>query len=196
MYKDYTTYQFGEVQDPDNYNVYLGGQSLQGDSNNPNYSVDPAAWIIKNIEDEKKLKCDYIMVDDLVDHIPESMYKKGFGSVPLLGESDPNGKQSKEPGAKLDAGKSPLLRGCLQYFPRALAAVAQVSEVGANKYTWNGWEKVPDGINRYGNALARHLAAEAVDGPIDRETECLHAAQVAWNSLARLELILKEKDVK
>ena len=108
-------------------------------------------------------------------------------------EKDPNGIPLKQPGAKADAGKTPLLRGCIQYFPRALLAVAAVSEVGANKYSWKGWEKVDGGIHRYGDALARHLAAEEISGPYDAETGALHASQVAWNALARLELILREQ---
>lgn len=105
-------------------------------------------------------------------------------------ESDPTGRSSHTPGAKLDAGKVPILQGALAYFPNALREVAQVSYVGAKKYTWKGWESVPDGINRYGNALARHLLATEL---YDADTGCLHAAQVAWNALARLELILREQ---
>lgn len=108
-------------------------------------------------------------------------------------ESDPTGRSSHTPGAKLDAGKVPILQGALEYFPNALREVAQVSYVGAKKYTWKGWESVPDGINRYGNALARHLLATEL---YDVDTGCLHAAQVAWNALARLELILREQQAK
>jgi hypothetical protein len=107
-------------------------------------------------------------------------------------ENDPLGKSAREPGAKMDAGKAPVLRGSLQYFPRAIKYLAQISEIGARKYSWKGWEKVPDGITRYGDALVRHLLAEETDGPIDADTQCLHAGQVAWNAMARLELILKD----
>lgn len=109
-------------------------------------------------------------------------------------ENDPHGKAQHEPGAKMDAGKAPVVQGVLQYFPRALQAVSFVSLVGAKKYAWKGWEKVPDGVNRYSDALGRHLLAEASDGPIDADTNCLHAAQVAWNALARLELMLREPE--
>ena len=51
-----------------------------------------------------------------------------------------------------------------------------------------------DGENRYGDALVRHLIAEAIEGPVDADTQLLHAAQEAWNALARLELILRKKD--
>ena len=108
-------------------------------------------------------------------------------------EVDPNGKNPKEPGAKLDAGKSPLYRGLIDYFPRALRAVALVSQAGARKYAWKGWETVPDGIPRYSDALLRHLTDESFEF-YDDDTGQPHAAQTAWNSLARLELILKEKE--
>lgn len=109
-------------------------------------------------------------------------------------EKDPHGKSAKEAGSKLDAGKSPVYRGMLSYFPRACLAVANVSEAGSRKYAWKGWETVPDGFNRYSDALGRHLAAESIEGAYDNtmDVPTLHAAQVAWNALARLELILKE----
>jgi hypothetical protein len=112
---------------------------------------------------------------------------------PSTCESDPTGRAPSTPGAKLDAGKPPLLRGVLQYFPRALQAVAEVSAHGAAKYTWKGWETVPDGVARYGDALARHLVKEAA-GPLDQDSGLLHAAHAAWNALARLELILREQE--
>lgn len=108
-------------------------------------------------------------------------------------EVDPNGKLPHDPGAKLDQGKAPLWRGALSYFPRAIEAVARVSAVGARKYAWKGWESVPEGAFRYSDALVRHLVAEGRE-EIDKDTGCLHSAQVAWNALARLELKLKEKE--
>src|SRR3990172_1496625 len=108
-------------------------------------------------------------------------------------EKDPNGIQKGEPGAKLDANKIPVTRGCLHYFPRALLAVAELSGLGARKYSWKGWEKVSDGINRYGDALGRHeLAIEGDFQRRDKDTGALEATAVAWNALARLELILRE----
>lgn len=107
-------------------------------------------------------------------------------------ETDPNGIDSKTPGAKLDAGKAPVIRGAVQYFPRALKAVAEHSQKGADKYSWNGWERVADGVNRYGDAMGRHIVDEAIEGPIDSQTGSLHQTAVAWNALARLELMLRE----
>lgn len=110
-----------------------------------------------------------------------------------MSEADPNGKLPGEPGAKLDAGKAPIVRGAIGYFPRALREVALVSAFGANKYAWNGWQTVPDGFVRYTDAMGRHLVGETIDGPTDPETGLSHAAQVAWNALARLELLLREQ---
>lgn len=123
-----------------------------------------------------------------------------------MSEVDPNGKNPHEPGAKLDAGKPPVLRGVIQYFPLALKAVALVSLFGANKYAWKGWESVPDGVNRYGDALVRHLTDEqsgVIPGADMKLLEMLysicaptpeimHSAQAAWNALAKLELMIRE----
>jgi Domain of unknown function (DUF5664) len=114
-------------------------------------------------------------------------------------ERDPTGKAQHDLGAKLDQGKTPVYRGLLAYFPRALAKVAELSAYGANKYAWKGWEHVPDGVNRYSDALGRHLLKEETEGPYDKEIEndpnypacILHATQVAWNALARLDLMLR-----
>lgn len=114
------------------------------------------------------------------------------GSPIIINEQDPNGKQPHEPGAKLDAGKSPVRRGLLEYFPRACMAVAEVSEYGAKKYVWKGWEMVPDGIDRYGDAEVRHICKAAIEGKFDPETKKLHAIHEAWNAMARAELILKD----
>lgn len=109
-------------------------------------------------------------------------------------EKDPTGKTAHEPGAKLDSGKAPIFQGVLDYFPRAISAVAEVSAFGAEKYAWKGWESVPNGFIRYSDAMSRHIVKEAFGEIDDGEngTGCLHAAQVAWNALARLELKLRE----
>jgi hypothetical protein len=110
-------------------------------------------------------------------------------------ERDPTGRSPHSAGAKLDAGKAPVLRGAFQYFPRALEHVARVSAKGAAKYAWNGWEDVPDGFNRYSDAMGRHILKEITEGDYDiADTGELHAAQVAWNALARLELKLREQE--
>jgi len=110
-------------------------------------------------------------------------------------ETDPNGKSPNEPGSKLDFGKSPVFQGALAYFPRALMAVADVSQFGAKKYTWFGWKTVPDGQNRYTDALLRHLIYEGIGQDEDADSGLTHAAHAAWNALARLELLLEERAI-
>lgn len=104
-------------------------------------------------------------------------------------ELDPTGRSAHEPGAKLDAGKNrPAL--VLGGFANALSAVTAVGTYGAKKYTDNGWRTVPDGIERYSEAMLRHWLQESKGELHDSETELLHAAHLAWNALARLELML------
>ena len=109
-----------------------------------------------------------------------------------LREEDPTGANPHTPGAKLDSGKSPVFRGLFDYFPRACMAVSDVSEAGAKKYTWKGWEAVPDGYNRYSDAMSRHILKKGIEGDFDTDTMLLHDAHIAWNALAVLELKLRE----
>lgn len=107
-------------------------------------------------------------------------------------EQDPLGKSPHQPGAKLDAGKVCAFRGAIDYFPRAIREVAAVSTFGASKYAWKGWETVPEGFERYSDAMVRHLLAEGSGEVTDNDSGLLHAAHAAWNALARLELKLRE----
>ena len=108
-------------------------------------------------------------------------------------EIDPTGKNPHEPGAKLDHGKAPIWQGALSYFPRAIQSVAEVSAFGASKYAWKGWETVPDGYNRYSDAMVRHIAKEGAGELTDPDSKLYHAAHTAWNALARLELLIREQ---
>jgi len=96
---------------------------------------------------------------------------------------------------KLDGGKTPIFRGLIMYFPRALRAVADISAYGYEKYKeWGGWVRVEDAQARYTDALARHFINEQIEGPLDPESKLRHAAHAAWNALARLELALQEQE--
>lgn len=95
---------------------------------------------------------------------------------------------------KYDAGKVAVFQGAIDYFPRAIEAVAGISQFGATKYAWKGWEGVDDGYNRYSNAMVRHLLKRGVEGPFDSDSKLLHDAHCAWNALARLELYLREQE--
>ena len=99
-------------------------------------------------------------------------------------------------GTKYDQGKASLMRGLIEYFPRACTEVAKCSDFGASKYSWGNWKNVEGGIDRYGNALMRHIVEEAKGELDDPESGLMHATHAAWNALAVLEqkLIAKEKD--
>lgn len=105
--------------------------------------------------------------------------------------SDPNGISQHEPGAKLDNGKSKtglMVAG----FSLALGSVAEVTTYGAVKYTPNGWVSVPNGIDRYTDALYRHLFL-SVHQDKDQESNLDHLAHACWNLLAIYELTLRKK---
>lgn len=123
------------------------------------------------------------------------MAPSSHGEDTFCAEYDPHGTDPHSPGAKLDGGKPPIARGCIQYFPRALTAIARVSERGARKYAWDSWRHAPDGLNRYSNAELRHIVAEAYE-QYDPDTHLLHAAHRAWNALAYLELVLSEQQLE
>lgn len=109
-------------------------------------------------------------------------------------ETDPNGKDPHQPGAKLDAGKiRPAL--VLGGFARALIEVSKVGTYGATKYTENGWMEVPNGEPRYDDAGLRHWLYEKAGQECDIDTDLHHAAHQAWNSLARLDLLLRKREL-
>lgn len=114
-------------------------------------------------------------------------------------ELDPNGVGQHEGGAKLDGDKPDM--SLLLMFGKALYEVSRVATGGKIKYSRGGWQEVPDGINRYSAAMLRHAFQEHYE-EMDKDlvnylgSETYHAAATAWNALARLELILREKETK
>lgn len=90
--------------------------------------------------------------------------------------------------------KARLYKMMVLQFPRALKAIARRSEIGHEKYAdidqdWQGFTITP--IEQYQDAIIRHLMNDGES----HETELDHAAAVAWNAIAILELKLREKDV-
>lgn len=108
-------------------------------------------------------------------------------------EADPYGTDQHAPGAKLDGGKiRPGL--VLGDFALALQEVSKVGTFGAVKYSDHGWLSVPNGFERYTDAALRHFLKEASGEIIDKDSELFHAAHLAWNALARLELMLRSEE--
>ena len=110
-----------------------------------------------------------------------------------LSERDPHGRAASTPGAKLDAGKT-RAGLAINGFARALLAVSEVATFGARKYTPHGWVAVPDGAERYTDAMYRHLLAEAAGDKLDDDSGLQHAAHAAWCALARLDLLLRAQE--
>lgn len=108
-------------------------------------------------------------------------------------ESDPHGTNQHSPGAKLDAGKV-RVGLVLGNFSRALWEVCRVGTFGANKYTDNGWLEVPDGKARYTDAGLRHYLKACMGESHDQDSGIAHLAHEAWNTLARLELALRQAE--
>jgi len=95
---------------------------------------------------------------------------------------------------KYDGGKPCVWRGVINYFPRALWGVAEISTFGANKYAWDGWEGVQDGFARYKDAQYRHALQQAMGEEMAEDSELAHLKHEAWGALATLELYLRQKE--
>lgn len=79
----------------------------------------------------------------------------------------------------------PLARGCLDYFPAALAEVARLSKAGNDKH--NPGEQLHHARGKstdHADCILRHLADR---GTIDPEDGIPHSAKVAWRALALLQ---------
>lgn len=110
-------------------------------------------------------------------------------------EKDPHGKAPHEAGSKLDAGKN-RLGLVLGGFANALQEVGKVGTYGANKYSDNGWMEVVNGQDRYTDAMLRHVFKDLAGEDRDPDSGLLHASHAAWNALARLELVLRDLELK
>lgn len=84
--------------------------------------------------------------------------------------------------------EAPMARGLLDYFPKACAAVAELSRIGNEQHNpgqpmhW-AREKSTD----HADCIVRHLVDR---GKVDTDG-VLHDAKVAWRALAMLELALE-----
>ena len=94
-------------------------------------------------------------------------------------------------GVKDDSGK--VLGGVIGDFGLALMEVGKIGTYGANKYTRGGWQSVPDGMQRYEDAMWRHLLCAAEEG-VDPESGYEHELHMVWNALAKLELRIRDNN--
>jgi len=124
-------------------------------------------------------------MDDVVETFPVTTYGNGDFTTDdpsLIGTG----------AVKYDAGKPAIWRGVINYFPRALWAVGEISTFGAKKYAWNGWESVEDGYERYKDAQFRHALKDAMGEANDPDSQLEHLAHEAWGALAALELHIRK----
>ena len=98
----------------------------------------------------------------------------------------------KQEGSKYDTGK-PRIFEMVEDFKEPLIEVSKVWAFGANKYQKHNWAYVDNAIDRYSNALLRHMLEGETK---DEESELLHASHVAWNALARLYFIIQKQKQK
>jgi hypothetical protein len=92
-------------------------------------------------------------------------------------------------GMKYDEGKA---RMWLLPF-ESLHEVARVLTFGAKKYAAHSWQTVPDGEERYTNAMLRHMVAIQAGEVYDPESGLLHWAHVACNALFLLWFAVKKE---
>lgn len=122
----------------------------------------------------------------------ETMAKLGRLNNEEFTEDDPS--KIGTGAVKYDGGKPCVWRGVINYFPRALWGVAEISTFGAQKYAWSGWEDVKDGYERYRDAQFRHALKDAMGEGVDPDSKLLHLKHEAWGALAALELALREQE--
>jgi len=84
----------------------------------------------------------------------------------------------------------------LQGFASAVWEMGWVGTQGANKYEDNSWQSVPDGIQKYMEALDRHVLLWKMGEEFDPEFNTHHLAHAAWNCLAILSLLMVENNWK
>ena len=113
-------------------------------------------------------------------------------------DPDPKPKKKMADATKEKYNKPQPFQGVIARFPRAILAIAAVSVDGTKKHkvplSDQSYRDIPDAVNVYGEALCRHLLREQIEGEVDPEFGHLHAAHAAWDALARLEILLIDKE--
>ena len=100
---------------------------------------------------------------------------------------------------KFDQGK--LLAAIpFEDFPDAIKELIKVCTFGAQKYARSSWKDVPNGMQRYNDARARHFIDVKLgitsEKETDEESNIDHLAHEAWNCLALLQLKIEQRKRK
>lgn len=87
----------------------------------------------------------------------------------------------------------PVYSGFINYFPRGMIAVAQLSRIGSDQHNPGKplhWDRSKSGDEM--DALVRHMLDDAMGVPTDTDG-VLHATKLAWRAMANLEKVLEKK---
>lgn len=95
-------------------------------------------------------------------------------------------------GKKYDEGKN-RMGLVLQGFSNALWEVGRVGTFGCSKYGEGNWQYLENGIDRYKDALFRHLFQWMQGEEIDNESGIKHLSHALWNLSAVLEFTLRNE---
>lgn len=95
-------------------------------------------------------------------------------------------------GKKYDEGKN-RMGLVLQGFSNALWEVGRVGTFGCTKYGEGNWQYLENGIDRYKDALFRHLFQWMQGEEIDKESGIKHLSHALWNLSAVLEFTLRQE---
>ena len=116
---------------------------------------------------------------DITEEVKESMEK--FRYIPE--------------GKKYDEGKN-RMGLVLQGFANALWEVGRVGTFGCSKYGEGNWQYLENGIDRYKDALFRHLFQWMQGEEIDKESGIKHLSHALWNLSAVLEFTLRQEKME
>lgn len=126
------------------------------------------------------------------DHI--EALNTGYGEhIEMVPKHDVTGEHifalPTDSGARKDL---PIARGCLDYFPNALAEVAHLSLLGNQKH--NPGEEMHHARGKssdHADCIVRHLMER---GTVDPEDGVRHSVKVAWRALALLQEELEREE--
>ena len=118
-------------------------------------------------------------------------YKTSAAPYSVAKEAQPQGRLPSD--AKARKGV-PIATGCLDYFPRALAAIATLSRIGNDKHNPGEplhWSRGKS--NDHPDCLIRHFMER---GTVDTSgaEPVLHSTEMAWRALAILELEIEDRE--
>ena len=123
--------------------------------------------------------------------IQAAVEKEGIAKMVSYVATSYDEKVGALPTNSADRKAVPLQRGCLDYFPAALAEVAKLSLAGNEKH--NPGEELHHARGKssdHADCIARHQIER---GEIDPEDGFLHDVKVAWRALAQLQEALEAR---